>query len=144
MIVASINTGTATLSLDQFLTPDGRIPDVAKVVEEELTAAGVDGRRFRDLSRRYQPFTVQTIETSTSYVSAVTRCREYDKMQGKNVSMSVTIGGNAYSYQKVHCMSATPVAVPGSVAGSATPSNAAHIQATLTFVLMDVISGANP
>ena len=49
--VATIYLSDGTnLSFDSFVTDQGRIPDHVQTVEEELTAPGVNGRRFRDVS----------------------------------------------------------------------------------------------
>jgi hypothetical protein len=147
-IVATITTDTGTvLSLDKFLTGDGRVPDFAQVVEEELTANGVDGRRFRTVSNRYPEFTAAALETAATYAAAVTRCRIYDGMVGQNVKLQITnLGGSTvYNYLRVHVKAATPRAVPGTVAGSASgASHVAHIEASLTMVIMEIISGSNP
>lgn len=146
-IVATINAPSGDVfSFDKFLTSDGRVPDQPVVVEEELIAVGVDGRRFRDLGLRYPEFTAMTLETVATYQAGVTKARKYDKLVGQVVTLQITnLGGTAtYSYQTVHVKAATPRVVPGAVAGSATPTNAAHIEATLTLVLMDLISGLNP
>jgi hypothetical protein len=146
-IVATITSDTGTVfSFDKFLTPDGRVPDWPVTVEEELTANGVDGRRFRDVSQRFPDFTVSTLETVATYTGAVTRCRYYDRIVGTIVKLTITnLGGTAsYTYDRVHVRAAVPRAVPGAVAGSATPSNAAHIEAALSLVLLDVVSGSNP
>jgi hypothetical protein len=149
MIVATITTETTTLSLDKFLTPNGRVPDVLVKNEEELTADGVDGRRFRDVSDRYPYFTVSTLETCATYVAAVARCREYDKMAGTNVRLTIAnLGGTSYTFGRVHVSAINPPiprAVPGSVAGSAAgASHAAHIVCELSMVIMDVSQGINP
>jgi hypothetical protein len=148
-IVATITSPDipgGTLSLDKFLTDDGRVPDALVTVEEELTAEGVNGRRFRDVSDRYPSFTVQTIETCTTYVAAVARCRAYDALIGTNVRLIVSdLAGSSYTFPRVHVSAAVPRAVPGSVAGSAAgASHAAHVACTLSMVVMDVTAGLNP
>ena len=145
-IVATITAEDGTvLSLEKFLTPDGRIPDVAQVVEEELIANGVDGRRYRDISSRYPEFSAQTLETAATYAAAVTRCRAYDRLKTKNVKMAVSIGGTSYSYPRVHVKSALAIPVPGAVAGSTSgAAHAAHIVCSWSLVVMDVVQGQNP
>lgn len=147
-IVATITRDTgSTFSFDKFLTADGRVPDWPVTVEEELTAAGVDGRRFREVSQRLPTFVVQTLETTTTYATAVSKCRQYDGIVGGIVRLVITnLGGTAvYTYERVHVRAATPRAMPGVVAGSASgSSHAAYIEATLTLVLMESTLGSNP
>lgn len=145
-IVATITTtDDIVLLLDKFLTPDGRVPDVAQMTEEELTAPGLDHIRYRDVGRRYRQFTVDTLETCSTYTAAVTRCRVWDRMKATNVKLAISnLGGGAYAYSRVHVEECIARAVPGAVAGSATPSNAAHVVASVTMRIMDQVSGVNP
>jgi hypothetical protein len=149
MIVATINAPELSgvpLSLDKFTTDDGRVPDALVMVEEELTAEGVDGRRFRDVSQRYPAFTVQTLETCETYVAAVTRCRAYERIVSKNVRLTIAnLGGTSYTFPRVHVSAAVPRAVPGAVAGSeAGASHAAHVVCLMSMVIMEVPQGLNP
>jgi hypothetical protein len=116
------------------------------MIEEELTAEGVNGRRFRDVSARYPEFTVDTLETCATYAAAVTKCRAYDGIVSKNVRLTITnLAGTSYTFPRVHVKSAVPRAVPGSVAGStAGASHAAHVVCAMTMVVMDVAPGQNP
>lgn len=145
-IVANILTADGvTLYFDKFLTPDGRVLDFPKVIEEELIANGVDGRRFRLNAFRYQPFTAQTLETASTYADAITRCRFYDAMIGDSVRLTITnLAGGVYTYKRVHVISCNAVPVPGYVAGAAVATNAAHITATMEMVVMEQDDGANP
>lgn len=146
-IVATITDEDGTvISFDKFLTPDGRVPDQEQSVEEELTASGVRGRRFRDVSERYPEFQAQTIETSSTYTTAVAQCRVYDRLNAKNVRLVISdLAGSSYVFQRVHVKSARAVPVPGAVAGSTAGStHAAHIMCNFTMVVMELTQGQNP
>ena len=146
--VATITTPFgATMTLDKFLTPDGRVPDALVTIEEELTAMGVDGRRFRDVSSRFPQFTAQILQTVTDYPAAVRQCRVYDRMVTKNVKLFINNLGStsAYTYPRVHVWAAAPVARPGKVAGATSyDSHDAYVMAELTMSLMEVVQGQNP
>jgi len=148
MIVATITRPEIPgggLSLDKFLTEDGRVPDALVMVEEELTAEGVNGRRFRDVSERYPAFTVQTLETCATYAAAVTKCRAYERIVSKNVRLTASVGVTSYVFPRVHVSAAVPRAVPGAVAGSAAgASHTAHVVCLMSMVIMEAPQGLNP
>lgn len=147
-IVATITTADGiVLSLDKFLTPDGRVPDTQMMEEEPLTSPGADGVRYRDVGLQFPVFTVDTIETQSTYTAAVTRCRLWDAMKTTNVGLVITnLGGVvSYRYARVHVSTVRARAVPGSVAGSAAgTTHAAHIAAQLEMQVMTVVPGVNP
>lgn len=145
-IVANILTyDGVTLYFDKFLTPEGRVPDFPKVIEEELIARGVDGRRYRLDAFRYPPFSVQTLETASNYAAAISRCRFYDAMIGDNVRLTITnLAGGTYIYKRMHIIACRAVPMQGVVAGSATVANTAHVMADIDMVVMESEDGVNP
>ena len=146
--VATITTPYGeTITLDKFLTPDGRVPDALVTIEEELTAMGVDGRRFRVVSRRFPQFTAQILQTVTDYPAAVRQCRAYDGMVSTNIKLFINNLGStsAYTYPRVHVWAAAPVARPGKVAGATSyAAHDAYVMVDLTLSLMEVVQGQNP
>lgn len=147
-IVATITTASGdVISLDKFLTPDGRVPGFQRMEEEALKAPGVDGVRYRDVGLQYPIFTVDALETATNYTAAVTQCRIYDAMNSKNVRLVISnLGGTSvYTYERVHIRRAIARPVPGVVAGSAAGvSHTAHIVTDFEMQIMQVVAGANP
>lgn len=144
-IVASMTTPDGlVLFFDKFRTPDGRIPDVLQVQEEELQANGVNGRRYRTINSQYRQFIAQTIETAANYAQAITLARNYDRIKSQNVRLAITnMGGASLTYHRVHVAGLSAVPTPGSVAGSATPSHAAHVVCDWSMAVMEITDGAN-
>lgn len=147
--MATVATMTATggwqFFFEKFLTPDGRVPDVSQIIEEELMAPGVDGRRFRTIHSAYRQFSVQTLETEATFAQAITLSRKYDETKGTNVRLTISnLGGVSLTYERVHVLEVRAVPVPGSVAGATTTSDAAHVVCDWDMVVMENIPQANP
>jgi hypothetical protein len=146
MSVGTITSATnKSTAFEVFITDAGRVEDVAITEEEELRAAGVDGRRWRDVGDRYRFFQAQTITSSSDYAAAIATCREFDGLIGTLCKLSVTLSGVAYAYSRVHVAACSAIAVPGVLSGPGlSDSNTAHVNATWTFVVVEQASGSNP
>ena len=135
-----------TISLERFETPEGRVLDANIIEEEELISAGVDGRRHREVGRRYRAFEASTTETTEDYVYAVVLARDIELLIGKDVRLELTnLGGGAFTYERVHVNNVRAVARPGKVAGSANfATHSASVECAWNLVLKEVVAGVNP
>jgi hypothetical protein len=131
--------------LELFRTDRGAVEDVSLIEEEELIAAGVDGRRFRTVGNRYRPFTATILQTCLNYPSAITTARAYDDMIGTIVKLNITLTGVTYNYPRVHVRDARVRCMPGAVAGSTNAAtHAAYVTGELDLVLIEAVPGATP
>lgn len=146
MSVGTITTaGGEQFVLEVFRTDRGAVEDVHVVEEEELTAPGVDGRRWRTVGNRYRPFKAAIVQTALLYLDAIDLARQYDGMTGSTVALSVTIGGVLFAYPSVHVLSASVRAMPGTVAGATNAStHGAYVTGELDLVVVEQEEGANP
>jgi hypothetical protein len=131
--------------IELFRTDRGAVEDVAVVEEEELTAAGVDGRRWRTVGNRYRPFTATILQTCLNYVSAVGQAKTYDEMIGTLIGIDITLDGAGYTYPDVHVTGVRMRAMPGKVAGAANAAtHNAYVVGELDLVVVEQEAGANP
>lgn len=146
MSVGTITTsGSTQRVLEICKTERGAVDDARVVEEEELTAPGVDGRRWRTVGVRYRPFTATIMETATTYTAAVIAARAYDGMVGTTISLSVTLDSVAYVFERVHVIASSVRAAPGVVAGSTAGStHAAYVMGDLRLVVIEQEDGSSP
>lgn len=146
MTVGTITTADGNQYLiDIFRTERGAVEDVAVVEEEELTAPGVDGRRWRTVGNRYRPFTATILQTCLNYVSAVGQAKSYDELIGTLISVSVDLDGSTYTYPALHVSGVRMRALPGVVAGATNAStHTAYVLGELDLVVVEQEAGVNP
>lgn len=131
--------------IELFRTDRGSVEDVSVTEEEELVAAGVDGRRFRTVGNRYRQFTATILQTCASYPSAITTAKSYDDMIGTTIKLNITLTGVTYNYQRVHVRDARMRCMPGSVAGATNAgAHTAYVMGELDLVLIEVVDGSTP
>jgi hypothetical protein len=131
--------------LELFRTDRGAVEDVSLIEEEELIAAGVDGRRFRTVGNRYRPFTATILQTCLNYQAAIITARAYDDMIGTIVKLNVTLNGVAYNYPRVHVRDARIKCTPGVVAGATnSATHQAYVSGEIDLVLIEAVPGAAP
>lgn len=146
MSVGTITTATGVqYTIDLFRTERGAVDDIAIPEEEELTAPGVDGRRWRTVGNRYRPFTATILQTCLVYTLAIQQARNYDELVGTLISLTVTIDDVDYTYPSVHVLAVRVRAMPGVVAGADNASiHSAYVMGELDLVVVEQEAGANP
>ncbi len=145
----SIGTLTDSLNrthtLEIFRSDSGRVDDRQVTVEEELLAAGVDGRRWRTVSSRYRVFQAETVTSCADYAAAINKARDLEATIGTNCKLSVTLAGSAYAYSRVHVAECKATPRPGYLSGAGiSASNAAYVVATWSLAVIDAPVGSTP
>lgn len=137
MALASLTVNDTVVYFLRFLTEEGFQGEVQQIQEEELTTPGVDGRRFRSIFKQYVPTQADTTIDCATYNDAKAVKKLYEGFVGKNGTLSVTAGGVAYNYRKVHIAAVKASAHVGNVSGSGVSGgNTAYVDATWSFILM--------
>lgn len=109
-----------------------------EVVEEKLTANGVDGARWRTVFSQFTEDTWTTVEGCASFAAAVERAQTYKALKGQLVRVSAAIGGVSYQWKNVHISGVVPMPTPGPVTGAGVSSGMnAHLRAVWTVEFTD-------
>jgi hypothetical protein len=137
--------------IEVFQTSTGYVPDIAEAVTEELVAPGVDGRRFRLITNQTRQFQARTLHSVVSHAAGVDLCREFQRLRGKRVSLSIVIDNVGYTYTSedagVFVIDCTPSVLPGGLTGANlfAPTGTHHVSAAWDLALMQTPSaGSNP
>lgn len=141
MPVASIRTESSILDpatqFFQFITlntPGGAPLVEALHMEEELTAEGVNGRRWRTIFDQFEPFTVETLADTTSYTLAVQLREKYRLSRGTFARLSLTASDYVMAF-RIHILDVQARCSPGRTVGTGVTANAtAVIMASWTVV----------
>jgi hypothetical protein len=127
-------TGVGAADLSAFLTQDGFLNMLEIVVEEELTTAGVRGRRWRTVSQQYPPFTAESTAPAADWGQAVNLKQLYESFVGQLCTLLVFSGGRTYIGRDVKIRAVAAVPVPGELADADRTIAPCHIVATWSFV----------
>jgi hypothetical protein len=78
-----------------------RVSEHTQTVLEELTANGVDGRRWRRRFEQYEPFMMETVADGPSRVAGEAEANLYEDLSGEYVTLTLTIAGVTRSWKNV-------------------------------------------
>jgi len=124
----TITVNAVTISVLIAQTDDGFLSDRFIINEEEFVTAGVDGARWRTVTKQFPEFELRTVSQAASYGVAVDMKRDIEqKMVGRNANISVTINANNYSMKNAHIKAAKAAIVPGPVYASGVSGANAHV-----------------
>jgi hypothetical protein len=124
----------------QFLcarTESGSPLETPREISEELTSAGVDGRRWRTLYKMHPEFTLSTVTECSAYSVAISQRNKAEGLTNKLVDLVLTIDGNVYLFGNVHVNAVLARAVAGVVIASGSTGGAAHLMCEWSLTMTD-------
>jgi len=131
------NPDNVQLSFIGASTPNGSPDLTLQTVEEELTSAGVDGRRFRTIHKQYSPFQVIAISDHADFDGADAQKWEVEKLVGRVVDVAWTVAGGSYTIRALHVSAASTRVVMGRTAGYGVTTGAGAVaESTITLLKM--------
>ena len=134
-LIATISvTGVGAINAVSFITAKGFLDLFPLVTEEELTTAGVDGRRWRTISRQFPPFQAQTDSQCADFTQAVNLKRLCELMVGEVCTLTVSIGGRTYIGRDVHILAVMAQPMPGKLIVAGGSASNAYLTATWSLV----------
>ena len=134
-IIATISVaGVGSITTVSFVTPKGFLDNFPQVTEEELTTAGVDGRRWRTIARQFPPFQAQTDSQCADFTQAVNLKRLCELFVGEVCTLTVAIGGRTYIGRDVHVLAVLAQPRPGKLVVAGGAASNAYLTATWSLV----------
>jgi hypothetical protein len=133
--VASLSVaGIGSVDFVNFLPPEGFLNNFKVAVEEEMDSAGVEGRRWRLISRQFEPFTVETVAAAGDHSQAVNLKTLYGSLRGELATLILISGGRSYLGRDVKIRSVIAMPVNGELVLSDGSITNAHCLATWSLV----------
>lgn len=127
----NINYGSSTAYFLTNSLPSGFIEATAQIVEERLTANGVDGARWRTVFSQFPEFQITTLQDYLSYDAAKNAKALVEGFKGGLVNLSLTLAGINYNFQDVHVTNVKGTPAAGKLVGSGVLSNGGGILETV-------------
>lgn len=120
-----------TFTFLAVLTSEGLPLSVARLIEEVLEAAGVNGRRWRTQHQQYPTLDVRTLAEAANFTAAKDLARSYlsARLASQTGTLTITAGSTNYVFPNTHIGPLDPIPVAGQVGGpGAGASSLAHVR----------------
>lgn len=130
-----------SFAFDTFPSADGYASYQGMHEEEELTSAGVNGKRWRTVFDQWQPLVVEAAWMSQSSHSVA--CNTADQMRaakGRQGLLIVGSGGTRTVRLNVHVTAVRPVVSPGIIIGPGITTGAAAVVSSWVFDVFEVLT----
>ncbi|MBA3588515.1 hypothetical protein [Methylibium sp.] len=127
-----------TFTFLAVLSSEGIPLNSARLIEEVLEAAGVNGRRWRTVHHQYPTLTVQTLAEAASFSAAETLARAYlaARLAHQIATLSIDAGGATFTLPRMHVGDLLPIPGAGQVTGpSAGAASMAHVRCAWSLEL---------
>lgn len=120
------------------LSSEGIPLSSARLVEEVLEAAGVNGRRWRSMHRQFPVLNVQTLAEAATFSAAEDLATAYlaARLAHQTATLSIDAGGAVFAFSNVHVGPLDPLPISGQVSGpNAGASSLAHVRCAWSLEL---------
>jgi hypothetical protein len=133
MAAGSISYRGQSLPILIARTERGAPNAIPVIMEEVLTTAGVDGKRWRTVNKQYVPTVLFTVVDCSTFAYAISNKAIAESFKGALVRLQLTLGGSPYAFRDAHVEDVQATAFPGPAVGEGA-TGTAHLVVLWTIV----------
>lgn len=127
-----------TVAFSTAPTDRGRVPTGLQAMLQELTADGVDNRRWRRRNWQYATFRMMTTADGASWQDGLDTAELYEHMSGQSGTLTLITRGITKTWKRVKILDCRPNLQPGSLIGFGADAASSYVlDAAWTLVITE-------